>query len=100
MAILERFITAIVAATEATQAAAEALRPSPVYEQFAISTASSVLTRGDYTYCRRIMPLADGTIVVTQRDGNSKTLTVVSGLEEPIEATMLMSNTCALKVYW
>jgi hypothetical protein len=100
MAILERFVTAIVAATEATQAAVEALRSSPHFEQFAAQTSPQSLTRGDYAYCRRIMPLADGTIVVKQRDGQSRALTVVSGQAEPIEATELTSSTGICKVYW
>ncbi len=86
-----------------------ALRSSPQFEEVAANTAGPVLdltTKGQ-GYCRRIMPLADGTIVVRERgDGTEagsdvlRTLTVKASIEEPIEATALVSNSGAVKVYW
>jgi hypothetical protein len=71
-----------------------------VFEEVAISTAARSLVRDGYTHCRRIMPLADGSIVVKQADGASRPLTVKVSVAEEIEATELTSNTVAVKVYW
>ncbi len=78
-----------------------ALRSSSEYEEIAIN-AGPVLDltgRGD-GYCRRIVPLDDGTIVVRQSDSTLRTLTVKESVAEDIEAIALVSNTVAVKIYW
>lgn len=100
MATTEKTAVAIRVALEGILEAAELIRPSRYYEQFAIGTSTRVLTRGELTFCRRIMPLADGTLDVIDRDGNAQSLTVKESVAEDIEATQILGNTGACKVYW
>jgi hypothetical protein len=79
-----------------------ATRSSGEYEEYPANTTGPALDltgRGD-GYCREIMPLADGTIVVRQRDTTLRTLTLKTSIARPIEAIALVSNTAALQVLW
>ena len=78
------------------------IAPSESYEEFASLAAAEAGLKPDAP-ARRIRPLADGTLIVKQPDGTSRTLTVKAGVDEPIVAigiTAAGSSGCVpIKVY-
>jgi hypothetical protein len=76
------------------------LRSSSEYQEFAAISQPQTLVRGSYTYCRKILPVADGTLVVRQRNGDQRTLTLKTSVAQDIEATEIISSTGIVQVLW